>query len=56
MKRRQIRQIEQPVLKTLDEAETIFSQAFQRALAATDNRIYIIKAQTGLGKPNISNS
>jgi hypothetical protein len=50
VKRRQIRQVEQPTLKTLNEAETEFNQAFQRAMTATDNRIYIIKAPTGLGK------
>lgn len=36
--------------KPLAQAEAEYQQAFQRALAAKDNKIYIIKAPTGIGK------
>jgi len=52
----QVREITTPNVKPLEQAEKELREHFKRALEATENKIYVIKAPTGIGKTELYTS
>ncbi len=56
IKRSEVRRLFDMPLKALSEAEEELQQKFDDCISSTDNRVYVIKAPTGIGKTRLYTS